>query len=62
MCQKVFCSWKLAGENTLQGRSDIHHNLIKAGLCNFGEEYKYSSAKFYETGVDGFVFLEHING
>lgn len=40
----------------------IHQNPVKAGLCNFPEEYKYSSAKFYETAIDGFGFLEHIRG
>ncbi len=30
----------------------IHYNPVAAGLCAYPEEYKYSSAKFYETGVD----------
>jgi putative transposase len=37
----------------------IHENPVKAGLCNFAENYYYSSAKFYETGVDDFGFLTH---
>ena len=37
----------------------IHCNPVKAGLCNLPEEYKYSSAKFYETGVDTFGFITH---
>jgi len=32
---------------------------IAAGLCAFPEEYKYSSAKFYERGIDEFGFLTH---
>jgi len=28
----------------------IHANPVKAGLCNEASEYKYSSAKYYETG------------
>ncbi len=32
---------------------------IAACLCTYPEEYKYSSAKFYETGVDEFGFLTH---
>ena len=34
----------------LQKINDIHQNPSKARLSNFPEEYKYSSAKFYETG------------
>ena len=27
----------------------IHYNPVEAGLCNLPEEYKYSTARFYET-------------
>jgi putative transposase len=37
----------------------IHQNPLKAGLCNLPEEYYYSSAKFYECGVDDFGILTH---
>jgi REP element-mobilizing transposase RayT len=37
----------------------IHCNPVKAGLCKLPEEYKYSSALFYETGIDNWGFLEH---
>ena len=30
----------------------IHWNPVKAGFCKLPEEYKYSSALFYQTGVD----------
>jgi REP element-mobilizing transposase RayT len=30
----------------------IHHNPVKAGLCNMPEEYLYSSAGYYETGIE----------
>ncbi len=30
----------------------IHWNPVKASLCKLPEEYKYSSALFYETGID----------
>ncbi|OIQ95979.1 hypothetical protein GALL_219760 [mine drainage metagenome] len=40
----------------------IHQNPVKAGLCNLAETYKYSSAKFYETGKDDFGFTEHVQG
>jgi putative transposase len=34
-------------------------NPVKASMCNLPEEYKYSSALFYETGVDNWGFLTH---
>ena len=37
----------------------IHWNPVKAGLCNLPEEYYYSSAKFYHTGIDQFEMLTH---
>ena len=37
----------------------IHDNPVRAGLCSYAEEYRYSSAKFYETGEDEFGFLTH---
>ena len=40
----------------------IHNNPVKAGLCEFPEQYHYSSAKFYYTGVDDFNMLSHYKG
>jgi putative transposase len=37
----------------------IHWNPVKAGICKLPEEYKYSSALFYETGIDNWGFLTH---
>jgi putative transposase len=37
----------------------IHNNPVKAELCNLPEDYKYSSANFYEKGIDDFDFLTH---
>ena len=37
----------------------IHYNPVKAGLYILLEEYYYSSAKFYATGVDDFDMLTH---
>lgn len=37
----------------------IHNNPIKAGLCVLSEEYKYSSAKFYELNINDWKFLSH---
>ncbi|MGG9971501.1 transposase [Ferruginibacter sp. SUN002] len=39
----------------------LHLNPVKAGLCNYPEEYYYSSAKFYLTGIDDFKMLTHYN-
>jgi putative transposase len=44
--------------NVLQQKIDyIHANPVKAGLCLHPEDYYYSSAKFYNTGVDDFNML-----
>jgi putative transposase len=40
----------------------IHYNPVKAGLCNLPEEYHFSSALFYEKGIDNFGFIEHYLG
>jgi putative transposase len=37
----------------------IHYNPVKAGICNLPEEYYYSSALFYEKGIDNFGFIQH---
>ena len=39
----------------------IHNNPIKDpwNLVQYPEDYKYSSAKFYETGIDDFNLLTH---
>jgi putative transposase len=38
----------------LQKMQYIHSNPVKAGLCGSDEDYWYSSARFYETGIDDF--------
>jgi REP element-mobilizing transposase RayT len=43
----------------LQKMQYIHENPVKAGICRFPEEYKYSSAKFSEKGEDEFGILTH---
>lgn len=37
----------------------LHENPVRSGLCKFAEEYKYSSALFYKTGIDNWGFLTH---
>ena len=39
----------------------IQWNPVK-GLCTLPEEYYYSSAKFYEFGIDDFGILTHYRG
>ena len=42
----------------------IHNNPIqeKWNLAQYPEDYKYSSAKFYATGIDNFLLLTHYMG
>ena len=46
----------------LQKLEYIHQNPVAAGLVNFAEEYKYSSAKFYLEGRDEFNMITHYSG
>jgi putative transposase len=39
----------------------LHQNPVRAGIVNVPEEYKYSSALFYEKGVGNWSFLTHYN-
>ena len=38
----------------------MHDNPVRAGICKYSGEYKYSSAMFYEAGKDNWGFLTHI--
>ena len=40
----------------------IHNNPVVAGLCKNPEEYKYSSALFYNGGEDRTGLLDHYMG
>jgi REP element-mobilizing transposase RayT len=44
----------------LQKLKYIHENPVRAGLCNYPLQYKYSSAGFYHSGIDNWGFLTHI--
>ena len=46
----------------LQKFNYIHNNPEAAGLCNYAEEYKFSSASFYLIGHSEFDFVEHHMG
>lgn len=45
----------------IQKLNYIHGNPVKHpwNIVQYEESYKYSSAKFYETGVDEFMLLTH---
>ena len=49
-------------KTALQKLNYIHNNPLaeRWQLCNDPVKYYYSSAKFYETGIDDFGFLKHI--
>jgi putative transposase len=44
----------------LQKLRYIHLNPVRANLCQWPEEYPYSSAQFYHTGIDNWGFLTHL--
>ena len=48
----------------IQKLNYMHNNPIQPHwkLCQYPEEYKYSSSRFYEKGVDEFEFLTHYLG
>jgi REP element-mobilizing transposase RayT len=40
----------------------IHTNPVKAGFCELPENYKYSSARYYEKNEKDWPFLSHHDG
>jgi len=38
----------------------IHENPVRAGICKWPDDYKYSSALFYKFGKDNWGFLTHL--
>ncbi len=48
----------------LQKLNYMHNNPTQAHwkLCQYPEEYKYSSAKFYEKGIESLAFCHTIRG
>ena len=40
----------------------IHFNPVRAGMCLYPEDYKYSSATFYYHGERKWDFLSHFDG
>ena len=43
----------------MQKLTYIHNNPVKAAVCANPVDYYYSSARFYENGVDDFGMLTH---
>ena len=43
----------------IQKLNYIHENPVKAGVCLYPEDYKYSSPLFYLKGIDDFNFIEY---
>jgi REP element-mobilizing transposase RayT len=43
----------------LQKLKYIHENPVRAGMCKYAEQYKFSSARFYENQIDDFGFITH---
>ena len=55
-------SIELITDKVYQQKLDyIHYNPVNAGLCNFPEEYRYSSASLYELNKTEWGFLTHFN-
>ena len=46
----------------LQKLEYIHNNPVRAGLCRYPEDYRYSSARFYEKNERDWDFLVHHEG
>ena len=46
----------------IQKLNYIHYNPVRVGLCKYPEEFKYSSARFYQKEIDEFNFTEHWAG
>ena len=61
--QRNSLSIELRSEQVYQQKLNyIHNNPVKAGLCELPEEYKYSSAKFYELNINDWNFLSNASG
>jgi putative transposase len=46
----------------LQKLNYIHNNPVRAGLCRYPEDYRYSSARFYLWNERDWDFLVHYKG
>jgi putative transposase len=56
-------SIELRTDKVFQQKLDyLHNNPVKAGLCQLPEQYRYSSASFYELNITEWDFLTHFAG
>jgi putative transposase len=56
-------SVELSSEKVFQQKLEyIHYNPVKAGICLYPEDYHFSSALFYEHGLDHFKMLTNYMG
>jgi len=44
----------------LQKLKYIHENPVRAGICKYPDDYKYSSVLLYKFGKDNWGFLTHL--
>ena len=61
--QRDSLAFELLKKQTLKQKLDyIHYNPLigRWNLCKEPQDYLYSSASFYENGIDKFGFLKHI--
>ncbi len=61
--QRDSLAFELLKKQTIQQKLDyIHYNPVIKNwkLCKEPSDYYYSSANFYEKGIDNFKFLKHI--
>ena len=60
--KEIHCRLKLLNKTADQKLDCIHNNPNDESwkICKEPADYYYSSAKFYETGVDDFGFLKNI--
>jgi putative transposase len=64
-CDRIYQFWErnpltvdLCTEAVLlQKLNYVHQNPVRAGLCSEAGDYYYTSASFYDSGVDAFGFL-----
>jgi hypothetical protein len=59
---KAVCRLFIPNSNSGEKLEYLHYNPVEAGLTLYPEGYHYSSAAFYETGVDHFKMLTHYMG
>ncbi len=61
--QRESLSIELFSEKVFKQKLEyIHNNPVNAGICRYPEEYFFSSASFYEYGIDRFGMLTHYEG